>query len=65
MRSPSPIMESKAQLDVDISKSPLVKGQNKDNSLEYTSTQRPLSTTGFMRKDAPTIGNPLMMKMNM
>ena len=27
------------------------------------SIERPLSTTGFMKKDAPTIGNPLMMKM--
>eukprot|EP00347_Sterkiella_histriomuscorum_P016619 403352494 len=27
------------------------------------SQQRPLSSTGFMKKDAPTIGNPLMMKM--
>lgn len=30
-----------------------------------TSLTRPLSTTGFMNKDAPTIGNPLMMKMEM
>ncbi|CDW78193.1 UNKNOWN [Stylonychia lemnae] len=29
-----------------------------------TSYHRPLSSTGFMKKDAPTIGNPLMMKMD-
>ena len=49
------------------------KSRDRDHSVDLSqgagarsqsSYKRPLSSTGFMKKDAPTIGNPLMMKMD-